>query len=540
MSQPFEVGRTIGSYEILRELGRGGMGRVYLARDAAVGGRMVALKVILRTDPDDDSSHPRFIREIRNLARLRHPNIVTVLTAGEHLGHPYFIMEYVAGRDLGRLLDEYAVLPEPERIAKIVRILSTVARAVQYAHGKQIIHRDLKPANILVTYDADEPIVLDFGIAKFIGDSSLTRGAESPGTPAYRAPEQIDVRLKTRDEMIDVWALGIILYRALVGTHPFKGNDFLSLAVQIVREAPEPARRLNPRIPPALGTVVMSCLEKDPRKRPASAEDLARQLDAVLGGENSDGLDTIDVDSKLARRRAEPDRQQRIRVALLVLAICAATFLIEQQGRQNGPAPSGPPLRATSTPSLTSEPAPTPAEVLQVVNAPAVATPTHTASASATPTRTPLPTASPTVEPAPERTGTPPRTTATRRSRQPTPIRTPAAAHSAAAPPSPPREPSQEALEEARRQASKAREIASAARIVLAEANLNLARARVKNDQAAIVAAEADVRARAQEAKDAERETVRTQAVVSKLEAALGVSGHRGAESGGRTDHDAH
>jgi integrase len=193
---PFEVGRIVGPYEIVRELGRGGMGRVYLAHDTAVGGRYVAIKVILAGDPDDDGAkRARFVREIRNLARLRHPNIVTVLTAGEHQGHPYFVMDYIAGRDLSRFMDECAVMPERQRIVKVVRLLRSVARAVHYAHGKQLIHRDLKPANILITYESDEPIILDFGIAKFIGDSSLTRGAESPGTPAYRAPEQIDIRL---------------------------------------------------------------------------------------------------------------------------------------------------------------------------------------------------------------------------------------------------------------------------------------------------------------------------------------------------------
>jgi len=280
---PFEPGRCIGSYEIVRELGRGGMGRVYLARDSAVGGRLVAVKVILAADRDESTeAHVRFVREVKNLARLRHPNIVTVYAAGNWQGYPYFVMEYIAGRDLTHYLDECSMLGEPERIAKVVHLIATVARTVHYAHTQGVVHRDLKPANILISHDRDQAMVLDFGIAKYLGDTTLTRGTESPGTPAYRAPEQVDVRLKVRDELIDVWQLGVILYKALTGTYPFKGNDVLSLAVQITQSAPEPPRALNTRISPSLEQIILACLEKGPQERPESASRIADSLEGLL------------------------------------------------------------------------------------------------------------------------------------------------------------------------------------------------------------------------------------------------------------------
>src|SRR5207247_8474318 len=144
---PFEPGRTIGPYEILRELGRGGMGRVYLAKDTAVGDRLVALKVILSTAYDEDA-RARFFHEIEYLARLDHRNIITVFTAGDYDDHPYLVMRYVRGRDLTRFLEDCSFLADQERITKIARLMAQVARAVHYAHTKGVIHRDLKPANI--------------------------------------------------------------------------------------------------------------------------------------------------------------------------------------------------------------------------------------------------------------------------------------------------------------------------------------------------------------------------------------------------------
>jgi cyclophilin family peptidyl-prolyl cis-trans isomerase len=278
---PASDARRIGPYRIIRELGRGGMGTVYLCADTGVGDRLVALKVV--HDPRGVGSEllERFRREIRNLGVLRHPNIVQVLYAGEHEHHPYFVMEYVRGRELNKWLDEVALLPEPDRITAIVRLMAKVCRGVAHAHHNDTIHRDLKPQNILVREDG-EPLVLDFGIAKHSEDTTLTASASAPGTPSHMAPEQFDPTLVVKENLIDVWALGTILYQALTRERPFRGQSLASVSYQIVHSKPVSIRKLNPQVPPVLEDLVVKCLEKDPRKRPQSADVLAEKLEASV------------------------------------------------------------------------------------------------------------------------------------------------------------------------------------------------------------------------------------------------------------------
>jgi cyclophilin family peptidyl-prolyl cis-trans isomerase/predicted Ser/Thr protein kinase len=270
----------IGPYRVVRELGRGGMGTVYLCEDTAVGNRLVALKVVHDASGGTDLIE-RFRREIRNLGVLRHPNLVQVLYAGEHAGHPYFVMEYVRGRELNRWLDEVATLPEPQRIAAIVRLMAKVAHGVAHAHANGTIHRDLKPQNILVREDG-EPMVLDFGIAKHREDTTLTATAATPGTPSHMAPEQFEPMKLINEELVDVWALGTILYLALTRERPFKGQSLASVSYQIVHGSPTSLHKLNPTVPPALEDLVLRCLEKDPRKRTPSAAVLAEKLESAL------------------------------------------------------------------------------------------------------------------------------------------------------------------------------------------------------------------------------------------------------------------
>jgi formylglycine-generating enzyme required for sulfatase activity len=332
---PFEPGLAIGAYEIQRELGRGGMGRVFLAKDRAVGGRLVAVKVILAGQKDEDAIK-RFSREIANLARLRHSNIITIFTAGNHQGHPYFVMDYVSGRDFNRYLDECTTLSEQDRFQIIVRVLAAVSRAVDHAHHHGVVHRDLKPQNILISSESDEPMILDFGIAKFLGDESLTHGTESPGTPAYRAPEQIDVKRKVRDELVDVWAMGVILYKALTGTMPFKGSDMLSISVQILNEKPTAPRKLNPSIPAKLERLTLQCLEKDPTKRPESLAAVADLLEqAIDGGQRTRPMRggtasrTIRVeDYQEADESADAPARPGRRTLLALVAIAGLALLI--------------------------------------------------------------------------------------------------------------------------------------------------------------------------------------------------------------------
>ena len=281
-ADPFAPGRRIGPYHLLREIGRGGMGRVLLARDTATGDREVAFKVLLADTTHRPLLEARFQREIRNLARLRHPGIVTIFCAGSFAGHPWLVMDHLAGRDLREYLAEIASLPEDERIVRVTATLADVARAVEHAHASGVVHRDIKPSNVRVTRDGDVPVLLDFGISKCLDDLGLT-GIEMPGTALYMAPEQVDVRLRASEHLIDVWALGVTLYVALTGRAPFDGDSALALSHDVLHAEPEPPSRLNPAIPPALEAAVLGCLVKDARERIPSAGALADLLDAAIG-----------------------------------------------------------------------------------------------------------------------------------------------------------------------------------------------------------------------------------------------------------------
>jgi serine/threonine-protein kinase len=258
------------------------MGRVLLARDGATGDRLVALKVLLTDTRQRPLLEARFQREVRNLALLRHPGIVTVFTAGTLQGHPYLAMDYVEGRDLRAFIHECAHLGGRRRIERIATVMAQVARAVAYAHAKGVVHRDIKPSNVLVSAEADEAVLLDFGISKCLDDIGLT-GMEMPGTAPYMAPEQFDARLLASEQLIDVWALGVNLYFALTGELPFKGETHLAVSHDVVYSDPEPPSRINGRIPARLEEIVLACMRKDPRERIPSAAALSRLLDEALG-----------------------------------------------------------------------------------------------------------------------------------------------------------------------------------------------------------------------------------------------------------------
>lgn len=278
---PFAPGARIGPYHLLREIGRGGMGRVLLARDTATGDREVAFKVLLADTTHRPLLEARFQREIRNLARLRHPGIVTIFCAGSFAGHPYLVMDHLAGRDLREHLAELSGLPEPERVTRVATILAEVARAVEHAHAGGVVHRDIKPSNVRVTLPDDAPVLLDFGISKCLDDLGLT-GMEMPGTALYMAPEQVDVRLRASEHLIDVWALGVTLYVALTGRAPFEGDSVLALSHDVVHTEPVLPSRINPAIPSALEAAVLGCLAKEACQRIQSAGTLASLLEAAV------------------------------------------------------------------------------------------------------------------------------------------------------------------------------------------------------------------------------------------------------------------
>jgi WD40 repeat protein len=279
----------VPGYELLRVLGHGGMGVVYLARHVALN-RPVALKMLsdMRATPEQVA---RFRGEAEALARLQHPNVVPIYDVGEFEGHPYFTMEYVAGPSLAALLDG-----RPQDATASARLVETLARAAHAVHQCGIVHRDLKPANVLLAacgvatlatpQAALVPKITDFGIARDrTAARRLTEAGAVMGTPGYMAPEQVEPAPGGVGPAADIYALGSILYEMLTGRPPFDGETPLETIAQLVSQEPLSPARLRPRLPADLVTVCLKCLEKSPQRRYASAWELAEDLRRFQAGE---------------------------------------------------------------------------------------------------------------------------------------------------------------------------------------------------------------------------------------------------------------
>lgn len=274
----------LGSYEVLAELGRGAMGIVYQARHSKLQ-RVVALKMLLGGEFAREENRSRFRAEAEAVARLQHPNIIQIFELGEwqtnDLGTPcpYLTLEYVDGGNLGHRL---AGNPQPPELA--ARWLLTLAHAVHYAHGQGIVHRDLKPSNVLLTAEGRLKLC-DFGVAKLVTGSSLkTLGGQLVGTPEYMAPEQADGQGRLAGPITDVYGLGAILYTMLTGRPVFQSPSVLGILEQVLGSEPIAPRRLQPAVPRDLETICLKCLEKEPRRRYASAAQLAEDLEHYLEG----------------------------------------------------------------------------------------------------------------------------------------------------------------------------------------------------------------------------------------------------------------
>ncbi len=277
-------GDSVPGYELLGELGRGGMGVVYRARQVGLN-RLCALKMILAGEHAGEDDLARFRREAKAIARLQHSNIVAVYEVGQHDGKPFFSLEFCPGGSLDRRL---AGTPIDPRAA--ARLVQTLALAMQAAHRANVIHRDLKPANVLLVDPPETPLerctvkITDFGLAKKLDQSGQTQTGVAMGTPSYMAPEQAEGS-KTVGPLADVYALGAILYECLVGRPPFKAATSFDTMLQVVGEEPVPPRQLNARVPVDLETICLKCLHKEAAKRYGSAQELADDLGRFLAGE---------------------------------------------------------------------------------------------------------------------------------------------------------------------------------------------------------------------------------------------------------------
>ncbi|MBI3724589.1 tetratricopeptide repeat protein [bacterium] len=274
---PASLGR-IGRYDVLGELGRGGMGVVYRAADPALR-RLVAIKLLLDPSRAGPAEIARFGREAEACARLRHPGIVSVFETGAHEGRPYLVMELVSGESLEALLGR-GPLP-PRKIAEIVR---GVALALEHAHSQGVVHRDVKPENVIVDAQG-APHLMDFGLARDENASArLTATGAVLGTPAYMAPEQASGEPGEQGPHTDVYALGGVLYRALAGRPPFQAPSPQALLYQVMFKEPVPPRKIEPGVPPDLETIALRCLSKEKERRLSSAREVADELGRYLDG----------------------------------------------------------------------------------------------------------------------------------------------------------------------------------------------------------------------------------------------------------------
>jgi serine/threonine-protein kinase len=274
----------LGRYEIVRELGKGAMGIVYLAKDPLIG-RLVALKTIRPSAHADDEDtrefQARFVREAQAAGILNHPSIVTVHDIGvdEPTGVSFIAMEYVEGQNLKEIL----AAGRPLSFEQAADIIAQVAEGLDFAHAKGIVHRDVKPANIILL-EGNRAKITDFGIAKITsGAANLTTTGQFLGTPNYMAPEQI--KGTPVDGRSDIFSLGICLYECLTHRKPFGGDSLTSISYKIVHEPFPPLHEANPTIPEGFADVVTHCLAKDPVKRYQRGKDMSNALRAVIRGE---------------------------------------------------------------------------------------------------------------------------------------------------------------------------------------------------------------------------------------------------------------
>lgn len=364
------VPEKVGRYRILRMLGRGSMGRVYLAHDPNTD-RRVALKVVLeageRPDEEIEEVRRRFLVEARAAGRLADPGVVRVYDADVDpaSGAAYLAMEWVDGPSLAAMLKERGTLPWREAAG----IAAAVARALAHAHERGIVHRDVKPANVLID-GAGRVRVTDFGIAK-IGDETHTQSGAVVGTPNYISPEQL--RGEPIDGRADLFALGALLYRMVTGEAPFHADDVASTTFRVAHVDPRPPTALRGDLPVALEGVILRALAKRPEGRFAGGEEMAAALDAVAAGSadaTSAGPLAAATGSTAARRLPAAPRSREERLAILLVVVAIVGGLAVLRGRFEKPAATAAPapLPAGSAPGGSS---PLPAAAVAAAATPA-------------------------------------------------------------------------------------------------------------------------------------------------------------------------
>jgi serine/threonine protein kinase len=275
---PFE---HLGPFRLIERLGEGGMGVVYRAEQQPLG-REVALKVIRTLLQSSSVAGQRFQREAQAVAKLRHPNVVTVHAAGEEDGVAYLAMELVHGQGLDEILQSKAEIGERLAIPEAIRHVRDVARALQCAHEEDIIHRDVKPSNIRVTPEG-QALLLDFGLARGADLHAVSRDDRFRGTAHYASPEQVEARQQVLDARTDLYSLGVTLYECATGQVPFRGETTEQVFHQILARNPRGPRHLNSAISRDLEAVISTAMETDRERRYATAQALAASVPRPSG-----------------------------------------------------------------------------------------------------------------------------------------------------------------------------------------------------------------------------------------------------------------
>ncbi len=278
--QPDLTGRTLGDFHILRKIGSGGMGQVYLARQTSLK-RDVALKLLRGELNENLTALARFQAEAQAVAKLNHPNIVHIHQVGEADGLRYMVLEFVDGRNLR----DYLARKGPPDLPVTLSVMRQVALALQKAHDQGIVHRDIKPENILVTRKV-EVKVTDFGLSRFFAGAepatNLTQSGVTLGTPLYMSPEQVQGHAV--DNRSDIYSFGVTCYHLLAGEPPFRGTSAFDVALKHVQEQPRPLSSLRPDLPPELCGMIHKMMAKNPDDRYQSAKDITRDLVKVRDG----------------------------------------------------------------------------------------------------------------------------------------------------------------------------------------------------------------------------------------------------------------
>jgi serine/threonine protein kinase len=327
------VDQTLGKYELRERIGRGGMAEVYKAYHAALD-RFVAIKILHPFLGEEPEFKGRFEREARNVARLRHPNIIHVydFEFDPRRDLYYMVMEYIDGLTLRDRLAETGAEGEPIPIDEAIRIVTPLASAIAYAHSRGMVHRDIKPANIMI--DADERVVLtDFGIARMVSGPNVTASGSMVGTPAYMSPEQ--GLGQAGDHRSDIYSLGVVLYQLVTGATPFDADTPIGIVLRHVNDPLPPPTTLNPDIPEPLEAILFKSLDKDPDRRYQDAALLEQDLRALQRylalGEQKDATPLPEL-TALATVQPAPMETNRQGSCLLWLVLLLAALTVAVGG----------------------------------------------------------------------------------------------------------------------------------------------------------------------------------------------------------------